>query len=57
MAVLRGWDLEVVVALEDHSRMEASKPDMGSSEFALDKSAAFWSWFLTVWHWLSATST
>ena len=40
-AVLRDWDLEVVVALEVHNRMEASKPDMGSSESALDNSAAF----------------
>lgn len=41
MGVLRGWDLGVVVALEDPSRMEASNPDMGSSDFALDHSAAF----------------
>lgn len=32
--------MEVVVALADHSRMEASKADMGSSEFALDNPAA-----------------
>lgn len=40
MAVLRGWDMEVVVALEGHSRMEASKADMDSSELAPDNPAA-----------------